>query len=373
MARRALPGPVASSVEALVVFLAVLRAPVSLGRGGFLHDFEWLQRGAAFFCFAGIEAAFVRHGTGMTLRFLASVGTLALLVIAPRMAAAAPSLSAYEAPAGCESADAFRERVAREAVERQELPRYHVRITAQADRFEGSVTVLVPGATHPPTRTIEAETCEDVTRALALAVSLANVAPEAPASAPASLLLPTLSVRPREDALAPPRSPAADVLVAFGASLLADSENRSGAALDVKVVYRRGLLGLGGLAEVGSAVFDYSYAGVGPMAGIFAPGPKWLRAGLLGTAGVHAYWGVDGVGWFGGCPCGSGALPFTGLRGMLGVDVAFVHVGLQAFADADLGRVQGSLVDPDTGARSPYSAGTFRFGGGLALGPKVGL
>ncbi len=309
----------------------------------------------------------------MGFRLLPFLGLCALILAGSRSARAEPfaAASTYDVPAGCESAEAFRARVTTApSATSSPPPPYRVRITAHEDRFEG--TVLLAGAAH--SRTIEAETCEDVVKVLALAVSLSTVSVEPTPPAP-PLLLTTVGPRASEDQPTPTPGPAKrrDLLVSFGASLLADSQNRSGAALDTKVIYRNELFAAGAFVELGSAVFDYNYVGVAPMAGIFAPGPTWLRAGVLGAVGLHSYWGVDGVGWFGACPCGGGSLPFTGLRGVLGVDVGYLHVGLHGFVDADLGRLQGTLLDTRTNALSPYNVGTTRFGGGLAIGPRVSL
>lgn len=335
-----------------------MTCPGARARGGYRRTFRSTV----------IENLVSRHGTGMGFRFLAlfGLGALVLAVSRPVRAESSTSLSTYDAPETCENADAFRARVTAAA---RRAPPYHARITAHADRFEG--TVLLPGAAHP-SRTIEAETCDDVVKALALAVSLsAEPVEDTPAARP--FLLMPVGATPPDDRPSSTTAKRSDVLVSFGASMITDSENRSGAALDVKVVYRRELFAAGALAELGGALFEYNYVGVAPMAGIFAPGPKWLRAGLLGAAGVHAYWNADGTGWFGGCPCASGALPFTGLRAIVGVDLWYVHLGLHGFADADLGRRRGTLVDADTSEPSPFTIGTNRFGAGIALGPRVKL
>ena len=315
-----------------------------------------------------IEILVSRHGTGMGLRFLSFLGLCALILAESRSARAEPGApaSSYDAPTGCESAEAFRARVRADV---STPPPYHVRIAAHDDRFEG--TVLLAGAAHP-SRTIEAETCDDVVKALALAVSLSAVsAVETPPTPP--LLPTTVGPRTAEDQpplLAPRRR---DLLVSFGMSLFADSELQVGLAVDTKIVYRNELFAAGALVELGAALTDYKYVGLAPMAGIFAPGPTWLRAGLLGAIGLHSYWDADGVRWFGGCPCGAGSLPFTGVRALLGVDVWYIHVGIHGFADADIGRIQGAILDTNRTTSSPFNIGTTRFGGGLAIGPRVSL
>lgn len=155
-------------------------------------------------------------------------------------------------------------------------------------------------------------------------------------------------------------------------SLFGDSESRAGIAADLKLVYRNELFAAGALVELGGALADYKYVGVAPMLGVFAPGPKWLRAGVMGAIGLHSYWDADGVGPFGQCPCGATSLPFTGVRTVLGVDFWHLHVGIHGFADTDIGRYESAVLDTDGGAKS-FKIGTTRFGGGLAIGPRVNL
>ena len=308
----------------------------------------------------------------MRLSLLAwvSLSASALLVALPARAEGGPSFdeASYSAPEGCETAAAFRDRL--RTTTATPAP-YVVRVTLTERGFEGRARWVARGSATTSERAFVSSSCDDVTHGLALAVGLAD--DQEPAAEPASPSSGDPTFDPRTHDAGPKKAEKvhSDLLFSFGVSLFGDGKGFGGASLEEKVIYRRGMLGIGGLAEQSSKVFDYQSFAFAPAIGVFAPGPKWLRAGVLGTVGARVYQNVDGVGWFGGCPCASGTLPFTGVRALIGADFWYLHVGAQAFADTDIGRITGNLQS-DSGLEK-YTVGTVRFGGGLALGPRFDL
>lgn len=306
-----------------------------------------------------------------TFAFLPLALTLSLAA-APARAADRLSFdeASYSAPEGCESAASFRERL---LASTPIPPPYVIRVAATENGFEGRARWIERGAGTPSERAFVSSSCDDVTRALALAVGLGSAPESAASEARPSSLGPAFAPRahdvgPEE----PPNHRRSDLLITAGLSLFGDRTGSGGVSLEEKVVYRRGLLGLGGIAEQSTKVFDYQAYSFAPAAGVFAPGPKWLRAGLLGTLGARIYQNADGVGWFGACPCAGGTLAFTGARAIVGVDFWYLHLGAHAFADTDLGTISRSVAN-ESGSSKTLSAGTFRYGGGLALGPRFDL
>jgi hypothetical protein len=294
----------------------------------------------------------------------------AVSVAFPARADGGPSVEdSYSAPEGCETAASFRDRL--RTTTTTPTP-YVVRVTRTEAGFEGRAQWIARGSATKSERALASPSCDDVTHGLALAVGLGD-APEPEAEPPSpSSSSPTDSPRTYDAGSKKAEETRSDLLFAVGVSLFGDGKGFGGASLEQKVIYRHGMLGIGGLAEQSTKVFDYQSFAFAPVVGVFAPGPKWLRAGVMGTAGARIYQNVDGVGWFGSCPCGSGTLPFAGLRAIAGVDVWYLHVGAHAFADTDIGRITGTLPGTN-GSLETYTVGTVRLGGGLAIGPRFDL
>jgi hypothetical protein len=306
-----------------------------------------------------------------TFAFLPLALTLSLAA-APARAADRLSFdeASYSAPEGCESAASFRERL---LASTPIPPPYVIRVAATENGFEGRARWVERGSGTPSERAFVSPICDDVTRGLALAIGLGS-APESATSEVRPASLSPAFTPPSHDAV-PEVSPIqrrSDILITAGLSIFGDRAGSGGVSFEEKIIYRREMLGLGGIAEQSGKLFDYQAYSFAPVAGVFAPGPKWLRAGLLGTLGVRFYQNASGVGWFGSCPCGSGTLAFTGARAILGVDFWYLHFGAHAFADTDLGRVSRT-VQNESGGSETLSVGTFRYGGGLALGPRFDL
>lgn len=277
--------------------------------------------------------------------------------------------SSYSAPEGCESASSFRERL---LTSTPVPPPYVIRVTETENGFEGRARWVERGAGTPSERAFVSSTCDDVTRGLALAIGLGS-APERDSAEPRPTLGPAFAPTARDVVSNETQSGRrSDLLLTAGLSIFGDRAGSGGVSLEEKVVYRRGMLGLGGLAEQSSKIFDYQAYSFAPAAGVFAPGPKWLRAGVLGTVGARIYQNADGIGWFGSCPCANGTLAFTGARAIVGVDFWYLHVGAHAFADTDLGTLTRTVQNESGGAQT-LSVGTYRYGGGLAIGPRFDL
>jgi hypothetical protein len=309
----------------------------------------------------------------MRFCWLASVclAASAFSVALPARADGGPSIedASYSAPEGCETAASFRDRL--RTTTTTPAP-YVVRVRRTDGGFEGRAQWLARGSATKSERAFASPSCDDVTHGLALAVGLAD-APEPEAEPPSpSSSGPTSSPRTHDAVSKMAEKTRSDLLFSVGLSLFGDAKGLGGASLEQKVIYRHGMLGIGGLAEQSTKVFDYKSFAFAPMVGVFAPGPKWLRAGVMGTAGARIYQDADGVGWFGSCPCGSGTLPFAGLRAIAGVDVWYLHIGAHAFADTDIGRIRGTLPGAN-GSLETYTVGTVRVGGGLAIGPRFDL
>jgi hypothetical protein len=277
--------------------------------------------------------------------------------------------TSYSAPDACESASSFRERL---LTSTPIPPPYVIRVTETENGFEGRARWIERGAGTPSERAFVSSSCDDVTRGLALAIGLGS-APER-ANAEARPTLGPAFVPTARDVVSneTPNGHRSDLLLTAGLSIFGDRAGLGGVSLEEKVLYRRGMLGLGGIAEQSSKIFDYQAYSFAPAAGVFAPGPKWLRAGVLGTVGARIYQNADGIGWFGSCPCASGTLAFTGARAIVGVDFWYLHVGAHAFADTDLGTLTRTVQNESGGAQT-LSVGTYRYGGGLAIGPRFDL
>ncbi len=309
----------------------------------------------------------------LTFAFLPLALPLCLALAATPARAAerlADDETSYSAPEGCESAASFRERL---LVSTPIPPPYVIRVTATDNGFEGRARWVERGAGTPSERVLVSPICDDVTHGLALAIGLGSAPESATTETRPSSLGPAFA--PRAHDAGPevsPNKPRSDLMITAGLSIFGDRTGAGGVSLEEKIVYRRGLLGLGGIAEQSGKLFDYQAYSFAPMAGVFAPGPKWLRAGLLGTVGARIYQNAEGIGWFGSCPCAGGTLAFTGARAIVGVDFWYLHLGAHAFADTDLGTI-ARTVQNESGGTETLSVGTYRYGGGLALGPRFDL
>gem|GEM_PF-2744538 len=175
---------------------------------------------------------------------------------------------------------------------------------------------------------------------------------------------------------------AADLLVTGGTGAFTDGDN-TGGVLTLTVLRQAGPIGYGGLFEYGGAIFDYTHVTAAPMIGIFAPSPRWLRAGAAVTAGVHVYEGV-GRGFLSSDPGVDGTMPFAGIRGFIGGEIggkARLHLGLQLSADTDLARRErtSSYRESSWSSSATYertathTIGFVRTGAALALGGAFDL
>ncbi len=218
--------------------------------------------------------------------------------------------------------------------------------------------------------------CNDVGRMKKhLLVVATAVALAIPAAAHADERTPAEGAPAEAAAAARPVAPPThrDLLVTLGAGAFGDGvRGDPGTAGTVLALYRTGPLALGGTIETGGHAKEYTYLGFAPTAGVFAPTPRWLSLGLLGSLGAHHYDVRDGE--------ASGTTPFVGARIVTGVELggsARLFLGLQAFWDHDLARqhvVQVSDGPPgDYGGATQYDVGTFRWGGLLAAGGAFDL
>jgi hypothetical protein len=151
----------------------------------------------------------------------------------------------------------------------------------------------------------------------------------------------------------------------------------------ISVLYRSGLLGVGGFAEAGGLLMSM-FSG-GGMAGVAFRADGGFRAELLGTAGIRHYEGW-GAALLSDDPGASATLPYVGLSARLGYIFSRSrrgHCNLGGFlaVDRDLWRERktyhyqdgGWLDDTSSDVSQTRVVGGTRFAFGLTAGATIDL
>lgn len=152
--------------------------------------------------------------------------------------------------------------------------------------------------------------------------------------------------------------------------------------LGVDVFYRRGLLLMGVIGNVGLSLGDlYTYWGGGPAFGISVPSPPWLRVDLLGVAGLHSYSHVPLQANDGRSHTDVGAtLPFAGARARIGTVLGPFVIGVEGLLETDIGTttktydvVLWGQPSTTTQSRAVAIGGSKRYAAGIYFGTSFDL
>jgi hypothetical protein len=142
--------------------------------------------------------------------------------------------------------------------------------------------------------------------------------------------------------------------------------------------YRSGLFVAGAAAELGGALFDYSYVGGAGLGGVSLRPHRNLRFELLGALGAHHYSGVGRDAFFGNDPGASGTCAYAGGRASVSVSFkrkpSHFELGLYGDFQDDLSRQRVSYTYASSGGWFGESGngseviGTSRLGFGIEIG-----
>ncbi len=218
--------------------------------------------------------------------------------------------------------------------------------------------------------------------ALLVGAALGSIAIPAQAQSAAletDVLPKTDTVSPERDASADTDTsvPEADVNVR-GYAMAFSSTQAGGVAAGGMALARFGMFEVGGFAEKGGAVFDYTYNGIGAAAGLAWRSEGGFRLEGMATAGRHHYEGFDS-GLFGG-PGASGNLAFVGARVAASYAVISsplpIEIGLMGVAETDLGRKDVEVTSfswSGSASKTTKTIGTTSYGAALTLGTSIDL
>jgi hypothetical protein len=310
--------------------------------------------------------------------------------------ATTPARIRYEAPTDCPSAAEFldavkhvapnvrdavatnvRDAVAtnvRNAKEGESVTTLDVTIeSAAAGGFRGRLTV--PGA---GVRIVDADSCLEATGLLAFAAALAiegggGSRPNESAIL-ASASNPEATAEPSAPALG---SPLRQSVSTTAALVAAANPHGSGGAVGVAALYRRELLVVGAVADLG-VLPSTSFWSLCAAGGVSTNLLSWLRVDVLGAAGVDAYARASPPDESGSSNANA-LLPLVGARLRATVEVANVAIGLAAAAETDLGSATRSYtlypssVGPSTNQQARFSLGGPRATAGIVLGTTFDL
>jgi hypothetical protein len=198
------------------------------------------------------------------------------------------------------------------------------------------------------------------------------------------VVAPTVTSAASEETTEAPRRPAPGRdLSILGSVGLMTYPDEGGFLGGISVLYRSGLLGVGGFAEVGGLLM--SMVSGGGMAGVAFRTDGGFRAEVLGTAGIRHYEGW-GTALLSDDPGASATLPFVGLGARLGYVFSRSrrgHFNLGGFlaVDRDLWRETktysyqsgGWLDDTSSEVSETQIVGGTRFAFGLTLGATIDL
>jgi hypothetical protein len=195
-------------------------------------------------------------------------------------------------------------------------------------------------------------------------------------------ILGTITSASAEENPATPKAPAQDKTrahVAVGVGLFETTSDDIGAMFDIVGLGRVGPFAFGGNLQFGGTVFGFNYFSAAPMAGIFAPTPRWFELGILATVGVRHYENI-GRELFSDDPGFRSTLPFAGARGIaafsFGNENGRFNIGFHGFINGDLVRDTRSytyeqknwIVDGVTTEWATHTAGRGHWGGIFAIG-----
>lgn len=182
-----------------------------------------------------------------------------------------------------------------------------------------------------------------------------------------------------ENAVLSEAAPRAHLTGALG---MLDDNEREAFIADVLALSRFDSFAVGANCQLGTGIFGNHSLSLGGSIGVFAPTPRWLELGLVGTLGARGYMGV-GSGLFSNDPGASAMLGFASARAVITLAVGSgstrFTVGLHGVVDDDLGRVTKSYSFQQVGGgwlgdervrteNTTHTVGALKVGSLLALG-----
>lgn len=225
-------------------------------------------------------------------------------------------------------------------------------------------------------RSIEGASCAETSALLAFATALAvedvtGADGNTRSTAPTSAELTSSRLSDRAPVSAAPR----DVSLIASTRIQRD-DHGSGLALGASALFRRGLVVVGVLGDLGGSRYQ-GYWALGPAAGLAAKPFSWARVDILGMVGANAYFAVS--------PSerassdAKAVLPVVGARVRASVQLSNVVFGLEGLIETNVGSamrryvVNESFDDPPANREGTFSIGTARVAVGIVLGTTLEL